>query len=340
MQEYYYILAASIFVFFFGKNKIIYWLFFIFLLFFYTFRGNDVGGDTQDYYYQYLAINEGTIKDQWHMSLFEFSFYYWTKAIYLLFGSWLRPYWLLSGIFMYGPFFYMSRKTFPYAHRIVSLFVLQYDYLYSWCFLMQYMCIAVLFCGFIHYEKHNDWRKFACFVLFAGTFHSSAFALLGLIPVLKMKIKENTMIKWLILSYLLGRSGFIGMALQMIGITTFYQSHYIIKDVTHFTLNGFFLTIFTCFVIKVVKLNKTYVLISVLGTMLTNLLAFNGDIARIHWDLSICTTILFSCYEMKPQYRRYQSVLAVGTFLYGVLVYWTFLIDNQSKIIPYIYDYF
>ena len=68
MNEYISIFIFTLLVYFFGRNKIIYWGYFIFLLFFYVMRGNDVGGDTWDYYYQFTRINEGGITDQFHIS--------------------------------------------------------------------------------------------------------------------------------------------------------------------------------------------------------------------------------------------------------------------------------
>lgn len=340
MNEYISIFIFTLIVYFFGRNKIIYWGYFIFLLFFYVMRGNDVGGDTWDYYYQFTRINEGGITDQFHISPVEISFYALNKFVYNVvytFFPTIKCFWLFVGFIMYWPIFYCADKYFSFSHRIVALFVLQYDYLYSYCFAMQFMSIAILFCGIIQYSQQKNTKKFICWIVFASTFHSSAIVVLALIPFLRRKIKLSVLTIGLLLSYIVGRSGIAGMLFNIFGIKSLYLARYVITDSSNFTINGLIVTFFIAFMINVVKIERTYLYMASFGTMLFNLLAMNGDLARIHWDMSIICVILLASLKLKEKYANIKFLFSLVVLLYGTIVYWSFLLDNQSKILPYEY---
>lgn len=89
--------------------------------------------------------------------------------------------------------------------------------------------------------------------------------------------------------------------------------------------------------INVVKIERTYLYMASFGTMLFNLLAMNGDLARIHWDMSIICIILLASLKLKEKYANIKFLFSLVVLLYGTIVYWSFLLDNQSKILPYEY---
>lgn len=329
----------SIFVFFYGKNKTIYWSFFVLLCFFFTFRSLNVGGDTEQYYYAYADIKSASIFNWWRTSVIEFGFALMNKIIYYISGGSFRWFLLISSVGICFPVFYYGETYFKYGHRIVSLFVLQYDYLYSYTFIAQYLAIAIIFAGFVRYTKKENNKELIAFILIATTFHSSSLVLLILIPFLKKNINISLITICLCLSYFIGRSGLLGFLLNSLGVSTMYSHLYVVSDVQHFTINGFLLTIYIAFLVNIVKVNRIYILLVSAGTMIFNLFAFNGDIARMHWDLSIFCIILFSSYYTGIKSRGWNVPLRMVSLLYGTLVYWSFLLDNQSKIIPFEFDF-
>ena len=139
------------------------------------------------------------------------------------------------------------------------------------------------------------------------------------------------------MSYIVGRSGIAGMLFNIFGIKSLYLARYVITDSSNFTINGLIVTFFIAFMINVVKIERTYLYMASFGTMLFNLLAMNGDLARIHWDMSIICVILLASLKLKEKYANIKFLFSLIVLLYGTIVYWSFLLDNQSKILPYEY---
>ena len=202
---------------------------------------------------------------------------------------------------------------------------------------MQFMSIAILFCGIIQYSQQKNTKKLICWIVFASTFHSSSIVVLALIPFLRRKIKLSVLTIGLLLSYIVGRSGIAGMLFNIFGIKSLYLARYVITDSSNFTINGLIVTFFIAFMINVVKIERTYLYMASFGTMLFNLLAMNGDLARIHWDMSIICVILLASLKLKEKYANIKFLFSLVVLLYGTIVYWSFLLDNQSKILPYEY---
>ena len=199
---------------------------------------------------------------------------------------------------------------------------------------MQYISIVIVFVGLIKYSKSHKIYVYILSVLFATTFHSSAIVLLALIPLFKRHIPHVWWSFFIVLSYLVGRSGLLATVLNALNIGTLYDI-YAVKEVVKFTLNGFILSTYIAFLIEIIDIDYIISVAVALGTIMMNLLAFNGDLARIHWYFSIFGIILFSHTKLKKKYMRMRSVIFIVSLMYGILVFWSFLLDNQSKIVPY-----
>lgn len=338
MNAYYIIFITTIIIYFLGKNKLIYWLGFVILFLFMAFRDYSVGGDSYDYMYSFLDVGTSPITNHWHISPIEFSFYALNWIVYNFIGPFPRIFFIISSFITLFPIFYYTKKHFSNYYKILAFYVLLYQYFFAYCFIMQYIAITILYIAFIQFAINKNIKRLIIGILFATSFHSSSIVCLAIFPFLKYKITTSQLSWFAILSYILGRGGFLGLFLQLVGLNSIYNDRYTVSFENNFTLNGLLVTLYFVFLLNYLKIEKLYTLLYGIGIIGMNLLSFNGDIARIAWDFSIFGIIVLAHSQVKEGYNKLKLPIILISLIFGILVYFSFLFDNQAKLNEYIFS--
>ena len=135
----------------------------------------------------------------------------------------------------------------------------------------------------------------------------------------------------MILSYFVGRLNVLMILLGMFGFSTLYSLP--LSGDVNFTINGLLMTLYLSFFSYICKEDDFLMFVMVIGVVLFNCLVFNTDISRINWSFSIVQIFILANMNTLKRYNR--RIMLVGSVIYSISLYVSFLIANQGGVVPY-----
>lgn len=329
MEIYILIMFLALLVAWVGKDKVIYWGFFVVLMFVSTFRGMDVGGDTE--YYQWAfedteAVKGVTIKSFEYGYLFlNFLVSYFSDnyTVFLAVASFL----ILFPVFFVTPFF--SNKY----NVIIAFYVLLYNFNFSLCFVRQFIAISILYVGFLLCSSTHKKIYLLITVVLASLFHQTSIFLLTLLPFVNLKYHRIFISILIVLSYFIGRLNIIIPFFSQFGIESFYSESLAGEMV--FTMNGLIMTFYFAFIAYISKEDSFLLYTMAIGLFIFNMFVFNTNISRFNWSFSIVQVLILGNQKLIPSFQKKEILCRVLSFSYAITLYVMFLSANQGKVVPY-----
>jgi hypothetical protein len=314
---------------FFKDNKFIQFIVFFLLLGISSFRGLDVGGDTQIYEYTFYhpehAFN--TIKQT------EWGWYWLNYFIYILTNDY-RILLIVSNLLILIPVFYVSNKYSKFPLLSIALYVLLYHYLFSFCFIRQYIAISILFFSYPFLEKGKIWQFFLL-VCIAMTFHVTASIAFFLLFIKKINISSQICFIIIIVSYLVGRLNVMPLIFNNIGYNEIKGYEVVYGENYRYTITGLLMSVYLGYIILLSDTKSLNIKIMVLGIILLNIFTFSTSISRVYWNFSIIQIIAIPNIPLKKPYLKYFTFVRFSFIIYSIFVYLQFLFNDQGKILPY-----
>ena len=173
------------------KNKWALLFFFVFLAVLIMLRHETIGKDTQNYIYKFnIFANSEWLKVG--QSSFEIGFAYYNKIV-SIFTSNPQVFLAITAIITIAMIYPTYRRLCTDISLTISIFIILSTFVVLFSGIRQMMAVGI---GFIAYEcvRRRKIVPFILCVLFAMTFHTSAFMLAFMYPIYHAKITK----KWLI----------------------------------------------------------------------------------------------------------------------------------------------
>lgn len=329
MEIYILIMFLALLVAWVGKNKAIYWGFFLVLMVISTFRGIDVGGDTE--YYQWAfedteAVRGVTIKSFEYGYLFlNFAVYHFTDNYTVFLG--VVSFLILFPVFFVTPIF--SKKY----NIVIAFYVLLYNFNFSLCFVRQYIAISILYVGFLLCSSTHKKIYLLITVVLASLFHQTSIFLLILLPFVNLKYHRIFISILIFLSYFIGRLNIVIPFFSQFGIESLYSESLAGEMV--FSMNGFIVTSYFAFIAYVSKEDSFLLYTMAIGLVIFNMLVFNTNISRLNWSLSIVQVLVLGNLKMISFFQKKETLCRFFSYAYAITLYIIFLLANQGKVVPY-----
>lgn len=179
-------------------KKNIYWLSVILLIVIASFRGIDVGTDTQQYFYNFKYVMEA--KERASFSGTQMLFYYYTFILNQLTNYDL--FMLLNYTIGFGGIGWFIWRCSPYKIVSLLLFFLLF-YLASLNVMRQYISMGIFGLALTNLFN-NKKEKYIIYTLIAGCIHFSALLMLPLVFFNELKLSKITVVSLVLISFYVG----------------------------------------------------------------------------------------------------------------------------------------
>jgi hypothetical protein len=327
-------------------DKIVIFLIFVLLFFVSSFRGDQVGTDTSSYLIIFNDFSNGFLS----YSRLEIGFQSLMYLTKLFFNNQYAILYTTSFLILFFTFLGVKKNSRNFWFSIF-LFVSLYYFYNSFNGIRQYIAIAIIFYGITFINKQKPFF-YLFFVIFASLFHTSALIFLPFVLFSFHGIKKNLVVLYtgFVLLLVLNFQTILYLLIRFFPeYSSYLNTEYATESggVMSVILLGLILVFgaFVRFLYKAVNKKHLYQLniltIMILTGFALSVITLSGfkGLNRIIWYFSMFSILFIPNHLVLISDKNLRLIVTMAIVFFSVAFNIYFLIQNQQRIVPYIFNW-